>query len=367
MEKASENRAHRYCVIMCGGVGSRFWPFSRTDMPKQFLDFFGTGRSLLQLTYDRMLPIVDPDNIILVTNSAYRDIIRRQLPDVRESNILCEPARRNTSPCVCWGAHHIYALDPEASIVTLPSDHLILREEEFRTTILEGLSFIEGGDRLLTVGLKPSFPHTGYGYIQLGNKVEDCSDIMKVKSFTEKPNTEMAKLFLSTGEFYWNSGMFLWRADSILKAFAKYAPETAAIFDAGEKFYGTPEETGFIDKVFPNAPAISIDYAIMEKASNVYVKTADLGWSDLGSWKALYDCSPKNREGNVTQNCNVLEHECENTIFAVEGDKIVVAAGLKDYIVADTGKALLIYPIAEEQRIRQVVNDVKSRFGEEYV
>ncbi len=177
----------------------------------------------------------------------------------------------------------------------------------------------------------------------------------------------MAQLFLSTGEFYWNSGMFLWRADSILKAFAEHAPETAALFDSGEKFYGTPEETDFIDKAFPNAPAISIDYAIMEKASNVYVKTADLGWSDLGSWKALYDCSPKNRDGNVTQNCNVLEHECENTIFAVEGDKIVVAAGLRDYIVADTENALLIYPVAQEQRIRQVVNDVKSRFGEEYV
>lgn len=354
---------------MCGGVGSRFWPFSRTSMPKQFLDFFGTGRSLLQLTYDRVLPIVDPEHIILVTNEAYFDIIREQLPDVKVSNILLEPARRNTSPCICWSAHHIFALDPEASIVTLPSDHLILKETAFRNALECGLEFVEAGDRLLTIGLKPTSPHTGYGYIQLGEKVEDpgCDNILKVKSFTEKPNLEMAKLFLETGEFFWNSGMFFWRADSILKAFANLDTETAGLFDAGEKFYGTPQETDFINSIFPSATAISIDYAIMEKADNVYVQTADLGWSDLGSWRALYDCSPKNAEGNVTQNCNVLAADCSDTIFAVEGNKIVVASGLKDYIVADTDKALLIYPVADEQRIRSVVNEVKTRFGEDYV
>ena len=360
-------RNHRYCVIMCGGVGSRFWPFSRAGMPKQFLDFFGTGRSLLQLTVERVLPIADPEHIILVTNSAYYDIIREQLPMVKESNILLEPARRNTAPCICWAAHHIFALDPEASIVTIPSDHLILKEEEFRNTLREGLDFVEQGDRLLTIGLKPLSPHTGYGYIQQGTPVEGYPGILKVKSFTEKPNLEMAKIFLSTGEFFWNSGMFLWTAASILLAFKKYAPDIATIFNAGEHDYATPAETDFIDKAFPTAPSISIDYAIMEKADNVYVKTADLGWSDLGSWKALYDCSPKNQEGNVTQNCKVLAHNCENSIFAVQGDKIVVASGLKDYIVADAGNALLIYPVAEEQRIRQVVNDVETRFGEEYV
>ena len=362
-----DKRSHRYCVIMCGGVGSRFWPFSRTDMPKQFLDFFGMGRSLLQLTYDRVLPLVDADHIILVTNSAYYDIIREQLPDVKESHILLEPARRNTAPCVCWSALHIMASDPEASIVTLPSDHLILREEEFRRVVDEGLDFVEKGDRLLTIGIKPRSPHTGYGYIQLGAAVDGWPGFRKVKSFTEKPNLEMAKLFLSTGEFYWNSGMFMWRADSILKAFNEYSPEIASIFAAGRDAFGTPEEKAFIDLNFPNSPSISIDYAIMEKADNVYVETADLGWSDLGSWKALYDCSPKNNEGNVTQNCKVLAHDCERTVFAAKGDKIIVAAGLNDFVVADSGNALLIYPMDQEQRIRQVTNDVAARFGEEYV
>jgi len=367
MESSNDSKSHRYCVIMCGGVGSRFWPFSRSDKPKQFLDFFGTGRSLLQLTYDRMLPITDPDHIILVTNAAYYDLIREQLPDVRKENILLEPARRNTAPCICWAAHHIQALDPEASIVTLPSDHLILKENEFHSVILKGLEFVEDGDRLLTIGLMPKSPHTGYGYIQRGNPVEDVTDIMKVKSFTEKPNLEMAKVFLSTGEFFWNSGMFLWKVSSILRAFERYAPETAAIFDAGIEVFGTRREMEFIEKSFPSAPAISIDYAIMEKADNVYVETADLGWSDLGTWNALYDCSPKNHERNVTQNCKVLAQECEGTLFAAGPDKIVVARGLKDFIVADEGNALLIYPLDQEQKIRQVVNDIRSRFGEEYV
>lgn len=362
------NRQHRYCVIMCGGVGSRFWPFSRSDKPKQFLDFFGTGRSLLQLTYDRVLELIDPEHIILVTNAAYHDIIIEQLPDVKEENILLEPARRNTAPCVCWAAHHIYAKDKDASIITLPSDHLILKEAEFHRVIDKGLHFVEEGNRLLTIGLNPTCPHTGYGYIQRGKPVDEKEDeIMKVKSFTEKPNIEMARVFLNSGEFFWNSGMFMWRADSILKAFEKYDPETAAVFDHGLKYFGTPRESEYIDKAFPSAPSISIDYAIMEKADNVYVITADLGWSDLGTWNALYECSPKNQDRNVTQNCKVLASDCEGTLFAVGGDKMIVAAGLKDYIVADQGNALLIYPLSEEQKIRQVVNDIKTRFGEEYV
>lgn len=351
---------------MCGGVGSRFWPFSRSNKPKQFLDFFGTGRSLLQLTYDRMLPITDPEHIILVTNNAYYELIREQLPEVRKENILLEPARRNTAPCICWAAHHIYALDPEASIVTLPSDHLILRESEFHEVIGRGLDFVENGDRLLTIGLKPTCPHTGYGYIQRGEPAGE-GEIMKVKSFTEKPNLEMANVFLNTGEFFWNSGMFLWRADSILKAFERYAPEMAAIFDIGNGKYATPQEMDFIDTSFASAPSISIDYAIMEKADNVYVETADLGWSDLGTWNALYECSPKNQDRNVTQNANVLAHNCTGTLFATGPDKIIVASGLEGYIVADNGNALLIYPLDEEQKIRQVVNEVSTRFGDKYV
>lgn len=358
---------HRYCVIMCGGVGSRFWPFSRNDYPKQFLDFFGTGKSLLQLTVERISPIVNPENIILVTNRQYAGIIREQLPQVKESNILLEPARRNTAPCVCWAAMHIHSLDPQASIVTLPSDHLVLKEVEFLKSIEEGLSFVESGDRLLTLGIQPSSPNTGYGYIQQGVAVDGEENIRKVKSFTEKPNLEMAKVFLRCGEFFWNSGIFLWTSENILKAFKKYSPEIYQLLAAPEGVYGTPEETEFIDRQFPNSPNISIDYAIMEKADNVYVKIVDFGWSDLGTWKALYEVSPRNVDGNVTQNCKVLTSDCKGSMFAVSGDKIVVAAGLKDYIVADNGNALLIYPIADEQKIRQIVNEVKTRFGEDYV
>lgn len=360
--------SHRYCVIMCGGVGSRFWPFSRNDRPKQFLDFFGTGRSLLQLTVDRISPIVGPDNIILVTNRQYAPIIREQLPEVKPENILLEPARRNTAPCICWAANHIAALDPEASIVTLPSDHLVLKESEFHKKIEEGFRFIESGDRLLTLGIKPTGPNTGYGYIQQGLPADGWEDIRKVKSFTEKPTLDVAKLFLSSGEFFWNAGIFLWSVKSILKAFSKYAPDMSQLFDAPADVYATKGlETAFIYKVFPEARSISIDYAIMEKADNVYVETVDIGWSDLGTWNALYQASPGNQDGNVTQGCKVLTSDCTGSMFAVTGDKIVVAAGLKDYIVADNGNALLICPLADEQKIRQIVLEVKDRFGEKYV
>lgn len=355
----------RYCVIMCGGVGSRFWPHSREARPKQFLDFFGTGRSLLQLTVDRVRDLVPAENIYLVTNRRYEALIREQLPEVPAANILKEPARRNTSPCVCWASHHIAAKDPEATIVTLPSDHLVLKETAFKEALSRGFEFVEAGDRLLTLGIKPTSPQTGYGYIQQGQAVDE--PFYKVKSFTEKPNREMAELFLSTGEFYWNAGMFIWTARSILSAYEKYAPETAQLFDRGAGIWGTPAEAAFIEEYFPTAPSISIDYAIMEKADNVYVETVDLGWSDVGSWKALYDASPKDHNGNVTQNSRVLEHNCKDTIFAVSGEKIVVAAGLEDFIVADAGNALLICPKEMEQKIRQVVNDVKDRFGDEFV
>lgn len=358
---------HRYCVIMCGGVGSRFWPFSRNDRPKQFLDFFGTGKSLLQLTVERISPLVAMDNIILVTNRRYESLVKSQLPDIKDSNILLEPAGRNTAPCICWAAHHIYALDPEALIVTLPSDHLILKEEEFRKAIEEGFEFVGSGDRLLTLGIKPSGPNTGYGYIQQGRKEEDYPGIFKVKSFTEKPDLSMAEKFVASGEFFWNAGIFLWSAGNILNAFKKYAPDIERVLEQPSGVYGTPKEKEFIDNVFPNCMNISVDYAIMEKADNVYVKTVDFGWSDLGTWKALHEASPRNLDGNVTQGCKVLASGCQGSVFAVEGDKIIVAAGLKDYIVADNRNALLIYPIKDEQKIRNIVNEVKNRFGDEYV
>ena len=354
----------RYCVIMCGGVGSRFWPFSRREKPKQFLDFFGSGTTLLQATYERVLPVVDADNIVIVTNEEYSEIVREQLPDVRDENILCEPARRNTAPCLCWAAHHIASRDPEASMVVLPSDHLVLKERAFHEALSKGFDFVEGGDRLLTLGIKPTSPHTGYGYIQKGETTEG-DKILKIKSFTEKPSSEMANLFVKSGEFFWNAGIFLWKVTSILDAFAAFAPQVAAAFEGGDY---TPEgEKEFIERNFPTSPNISIDYAVMEKAPNVYVETVDLGWSDLGSWKALYDVSPHNPDGNVIRNCRLLTSECKNTLFAVKGEKVIVADGLKDYIVADSDKALLIYPAAKEQNLRHIVNEVKVRFGEEFI
>lgn len=358
---------HHYCVIMCGGIGSRFWPISRNNRPKQFLDFLGTGKSLLQLTVERISHLVPSENIILVTNRQYENIIREQLPEVKPSNILLEPARRNTAPCVCWAAQHIHALDPEAAIVTLPSDHLIMKEMAFIEAVEKGLSFVSDANRLLTLGIKPTNPNTGYGYIQQSHDESDVKGIMKVKSFTEKPDLEMAKLFLSSGEFFWNAGIFLWKASSILESFRNLSPEIYQLLDAPEGVYGSDKETAFIDENFPLCPNISIDYAIMEKADNVYVETVDLGWSDLGTWGALYDTAPHDENDNVTRGRNILAQNCTGSMFAVPAGKVVVAAGLKDFIVADSDNALLICPRSDEQIIRHIVTEVKSRFGEEFV
>lgn len=357
----------RYCVIMCGGIGSRFWPASRNKFPKQFIDFFGTGRSLLQMTVDRILPLVPAERILLVTNRQYADTIAQQLPGIPAENILCEPARRNTAPCICWAANHIAAKDPDASMMVLASDHLILQEQRFRDDILKGIEYVEKSGNLLTLGVKPSSPHTGYGYIQAGKACDDFPGILKVKSFTEKPDIEMARLFLSSGEFYWNSGMFLWTVRAILDAFERYSPEIASIFNAGKKFYGTEAETDFIDREFPNAMNISIDYAIMEKAGNVYMMTVDFGWSDLGSWKALYEVSPKDEDNNVKRNCRVLAHDCHRCVFSASSDKVIAVAGLEDYIVVDSDNVLMIYPMQKEQEIRRVVNEVRSLMGDDYV
>ena len=350
---------------MCGGIGSRFWPYSRTNLPKQFIDFLGTGRSLLQMSYDRILPVVPKENIIIVTNETYAPLVREQLPDLADDCILLEPARRNTAPCIAWAAYHIAARDPQASMIVTPSDHLITREREFEESVKRGFDFVETRDALLTLGITPVRPETGYGYIQIGEEVE--KDINKVKTFTEKPDLELAKVFLASGEFYWNSGIFLWSAKAITEAFHEHAPEIAAKFDEGLEAFGTADETAFIAQHFPECRSISIDFAVMEKAQNVYVETVRFGWNDLGTWSALYDMSPKNKDANVTQNCNVLSYNSSGNIFAVRGEKLVVVDGLKDYIVADAGDVLLVCPKAEEQRIKQMVNDAKLNFGDKYL
>lgn len=355
---------HRYCVIMCGGIGSRFWPYSRADRPKQFIDFFGTGRSLLQMSYDRILPMVPAENIVIVTNALYAPLVKEQLPDLRDDQILLEPARRNTAPCIAWAAYHIAARDPQASMIVTPSDHLITRQQAFQQCVTKGFEFVEQNDALLTLGIEPTRPETGYGYIQIGSAVDET--ISKVKTFTEKPNLELAKVFLASGEFFWNSGIFMWKAQTVIDALHRYAPDIATVFDAGQDCFGTDREMEFIAQEFSGCMSISIDFAIMEKASNVFVERVNLGWNDLGTWSALYDNSPKNREGNVTQNCSVLAYNSKGNIFAVKGDKLVVVSGLNDYIIADAGDVLLVCPKSEEQRIKQMVNDAKVNFGDKY-
>lgn len=361
-----DKRAHRYCVIMCGGIGSRFWPYSRARLPKQFIDFLGTGRTLLQMSYDRISRMIPAENILIMTNDRYAHLVAEQLPDIRHEQILLEPARRNTAPCIAWAAWHIAARDSDASMIVTPADHVITREADFESSVLAGFDFVESHDALLTLGIRPSRPETGYGYIQVGRAVE--GEISKVKTFTEKPDLELAKVFVASGEFFWNSGIFLWSASAIREALRKCVPDIAQAFDAAPAAtYTDPAaETAFIAETFPGCMSISIDYSVMEKADNVYVETVTFGWNDLGTWSALYDLSPKNSEHNVTQNCKVLAYNSHGNVFAVRGDKLIVVDGLEDYIVADADGVLLICPKAREQKIKQMVTDAKVKFGDKF-
>lgn len=355
----------RYCVIMCGGVGSRFWPYSRTSMPKQFIDFMGTGRSLLQMTFDRLDGIVPVENFVIMTNAAYEGIVREQLPQISPSQILLEPARRNTAPCNAWAAWHIAARNPKAKIMVASSDHLIVRQDEFRARVEDAFDFLDRHDVLLTMGVKPNRPETGYGYIQVSDDVEGAFSL--VKTFTEKPNEELAKVFLASGEFYWNSGMFFWRAQSIIDAMRKFAPEIADIMDGGSAQMLTSAEQDYFNNNYASCPNISIDFAVMEKSENVCVERVDIGWSDLGTWGALYEQLPKDEHRNVARGCHVLAYDSTGNIIATQSEKLVVVNGLNDFIVADTDDALLIMPLAEEQRLRNVVNEIRAELGEKHL
>lgn len=348
---------------MSGGIGSRFWPASRTSYPKQFLDFFGSGKSLLQQTYDRFLQLIPKENILIVTNARYKDLTMSQLPDIDEKQILLEPQRRNTAPCIAFAANRILACNPDANIIVAPSDHLILKEAEFLSTIKMGLDFVENNDVLLTIGIKPNRPETGYGYIQIGENKE--GNISKVKTFTEKPNLELAKVFLDSGEFYWNSGIFMWNVKTILSAFDELLPEIASRFNSGQKYFNTSKESEFINKIFPACPNISIDYGILEKAGNVFVLTADFGWSDLGTWGSLHDLSQKDEENNATLKCEALLYESSDNLISVP-DKLVVLHKMNGYIVAESGNVLMICKKEDEQEIRQFVIDANLKKGEEY-
>lgn len=354
-----------FCVIMGGGIGSRFWPFSRKTLPKQFLDFFGTGRSLLQQTFDRFKKIIPTENILVVTNALYADLVQEQLPELTAEQILLEPARRNTAPCIAWASYHIRAINPNAKIVVAPSDHLILKEAEFLDTIVKGLDFVAGNNKLLTLGIKPNRPETGYGYIQIAETAGD--NFYRVKTFTEKPELELAKVFVESGEFYWNAGLFMWNVNSIIKAGEDLLPELAAKLEAGKDIYGTPDEKKFIEENFPACPNVSIDFGIMEKADNVYVSLGDFGWSDLGTWSSLYELSPKDSDGNVSLKCDSLLYNSRENIIVLPENKLAVVDGLEGYLIAESDNVLLICKKDEEHAIRKYVNDAQIKMGDNYI
>ena len=359
--------SNNFCVVMCGGIGSRFWPVSRKSYPKQFLDFFGTGQSLLQQTYKRFSKIIPKENIFLVTNKAYADLIKQQLPEINDNQILFEPMRRNTAPCVAWASYHIYSINPNANIVVAPSDHLILNEDNFLQLISEALDFAGRTDNLLTLGIKPNRPETGYGYIQIDEQKVD--QFYKVKTFTEKPELDLAKVFVESGEFYWNSGMFVWNVNSIIKALQQFIPELTLRLAADEamKVYNTADEQDFIDKNFPLCPNISIDFGVMEKADNVYVLLGDFGWSDLGTWSSIYELSDKDSDGNVISKGIAQLYNCKNNIAILPKDKLLVMQDVDGYLIAETDNVLLICKKDEEKDVRKFVTDVQMKLGDDYV
>ncbi|MEG1615990.1 MAG: mannose-1-phosphate guanylyltransferase [Bacteroidales bacterium] len=356
---------NNYCIIMGGGIGSRFWPISTTNRPKQFLDFFGTGSSLLQMTFNRFSKIIPSENIFIVTNENYAGLVHEQLPSLKPEQLLLEPQRRNTAPCIAWASYHIRQLNPNATIVVSPSDHLILNEEEFLQTINRGLEFAKGNNVLLTLGIKPNRPETEYGYIQMDE--EEREGFRKVKTFTEKPNLELAKVFLESGEFLWNSGIFLWSADTIIEAMKLHQPEITARFEPGIGIYATADEKEFIAQNFPACPNISIDFGVMEKASNVFMLEANFGWSDLGTWGALYELSDRDENNNVSLKCQTMAYESSNNIVSLPQENLVVIQGLEDYIVAQDNNVLLICKKDDEQKIRQYVTDAKLKYGDRFI
>lgn len=360
---------NNYALIMAGGVGSRFWPVSRTEYPKQFIDFFGIGKTLIQSTYDRFLKICPPENIFIVTNQIYTDIIKEQLPGIQDNQILAEPIMRNTAPCIAYGSMKIAELNPEATIVVAPSDHTIADQEKFIEAIEQSLKAASENDCLITLGIKPSRPDTGYGYIQyVDNSLPTDPKFHKVKLFTEKPNLELAKSFIQSGDFLWNAGIFIWSAKSINNAFQKHLPEMFDIFQSGMRQYNTANEIEFIGNAYLQCTNISIDFGIMEKANNVYVLPSDFGWSDLGTWASIYEMAEKDYVGNaVIPSEKVMMFDSSNCMVNVPKDKLVILQGLHDYIVVESNNILLVCPRAEEQSVKQIVADIKSKHGAKFI
>jgi len=357
-----------YCVIMAGGVGSRFWPMSRSAYPKQFLDFLGTGRTLLQQTYDRFLSICPAENILIVTNDRYAGLVKEQLPDIQDAQVLLEPSRRNTAPCVAYASHVIAARNKDAFMIVAPSDHLVLKEDAFQRTIELALQQAGSTDCLVTLGMMPNRPDTGYGYIQFEeNDGSLHPKVKKVKTFTEKPDHDNAVRFLESGDFLWNAGIFIWSVASIRKALAAHLPEMEATFNAGAELYGTPGEEEFIKGCYSDCQNVSIDYGIMEKAKNVYTVVSEFGWSDLGTWGSLYTHLPKDKDENAYIGHEVKLYDCARNVIHANDGRLLVLQGLEDFIVVSTKDALLVCRKQDEQQIKQYVNDLTAESGDRYV
>ncbi|MCX6198401.1 MAG: mannose-1-phosphate guanylyltransferase [Bacteroidetes bacterium] len=358
--------SHTYVAIMAGGIGSRFWPQSRTAKPKQFLDILNTGKTLIQLTYERYLKLVPQENIYVVINDDYETLTKEQLPGLNDAQILKEPMRRNTAPCITYACDKIYARDKDATIIIAASDHLILEEAKFQEVIKQCIEFVSNNTYLVTIGIKPTKPATGYGYIQFEDENGE-DNFYKVKTFTEKPSTEIAKTFLKSGDFLWNSGMFVWKAKTLLRAVVKYLPEVAEAFREGNKHYDTPTEKKFIQEAYSQCTNISIDYGVMEKAENVYTLPAEFGWSDIGSWDSLYEIYEHDYLGNAVSGKKVKIYDASHNMVMVPNDKLVVLQGLDGYCVIDTGDVLLICQREKEQEIKQITVDLKVANLDKYL
>ncbi len=362
MQKGLENL---HIVIMAGGVGSRFWPASREDKPKQFLDILNTGKSLIQMTAERFAEAVSPDKIYISTHEKYTGLVKEHLPYIQDGNILTEPARRNTAPCLAYAALHIYARDPNASILVVPSDHRILNPGRFMEAIAAANSFAQANNAIMTLGMKATRPDTGYGYIKLGEVAENMGelDINKVAEFTEKPDRERAIQFIESGDYVWNAGIFLFTARTILEAFDVYAPEVVKPLKSIEKHYATAEESGHVNRVYAECPSISFDYAIMEKADNTYCVPVEIGWSDLGTWNSLYNELAPDKSANVhNSGTEIAFRNAEGNYVSLPDGKKAVIHGLEDYIVIDEGDVLLIWPRDKEQEIKDLKNEVAAKW-----
>jgi mannose-1-phosphate guanylyltransferase len=357
---------NNYVAILAGGIGSRFWPKSRSSYPKQFIDILNTGKTLIQSTFERYASFLPIENIFVVTVEEYIDIVKEQLPKIDPSNILAEPARKNTAPCIAYMAFKLIQKNPAASLIVAPSDHLVLDNEEFINVTFQALEFASHMKAFVTLGIKPTYPNTGYGYIQ-HETIAVANDIYKVKTFTEKPDIEIARTFIASGDFLWNAGIFIWKVESIIKAFEQYQSEMYEVFSAEQEHFNTPEEQNALERIYPLCTNISIDYAIMEKANNVYVIPASFGWSDLGTWNSAYDNLEKDYLGNAVAGDNVMIIDATKCMVSAPHEKLLVLQGLDDFIVVDAEDVLLICKKDNEQQIKEYVAEVKRNKGDKYL